>query len=94
MSYLAISVPRTELLLFGEVLEEEGGDAVEGDYIKSVVEVGVRGAGYGHKFFVVAFEKSECVLAEIKRMGLVAVHDHNGPGEFAGILKEFEVEKR
>lgn len=80
-------------LFSGHVCDEERGNLIHRDFIEIIVEVGVVGIGYYEQFLIVAVEQLERVLAEVARVGLLTVNYHDGTFKFAGIFKEFEVDK-
>ena len=72
----------------------ESRDSVEGYYVELVVEVAVACTLHSQHLFVVAFQQSESIFAEIVGVSGVAMYNQNGILKLPGILKEFEIDER
>ena len=74
-----------------QVLLEERRDLVERDLLHVVVEVRMARAGDDHEFFVRALELLEGTLAEVARMGFLAVNDEHWAFDFTRVGKQRHV---
>ena len=74
-----------------QVLLEERRDLVERDLLHVVVEVRVVGTRDDHEFFVRTLELLESTLAEVARMGFLAVDDEHRTLDLTGVGEQRHV---